>query len=104
MANATYRANFISTGVQLMQDWGFDGIDVDWEYPNDSNIGSYVQLLQGFRYALDMLAWKLKTTRFYLSIAIPAGVAINEPYMKYIPQIDQVLDFWNMMVSRQPDG
>lgn len=98
MNNATYRATFISTSIQMITDFGLDGVDVDWEYPDDSNIESYVELLRGLRTALDGLAAEMGTTPFFLSIAIPAGVAINEPYEKYIPQIDAVLDFWNMMV------
>ena len=28
-----YRAHFISTSLELVMEYGFEGIDIDWEYP-----------------------------------------------------------------------
>ena len=32
-ADATKRANFAHACIQLCQQYNFDGIDIDWEYP-----------------------------------------------------------------------
>lgn len=43
--------------MQLVEDYGIDGIDIDWEYPkNDDEAHRYVELLRVTRQALDELA------------------------------------------------
>lgn len=44
------RALFASSSLALMKDWGFDGLDVDWEYPADATqAANFVALLQEMR-------------------------------------------------------
>ncbi|UZP38974.1 hypothetical protein NXS19_006790 [Fusarium pseudograminearum] len=53
-STAATRATFAQSSVALMKDWGFDGIDVDWEYPaNDTDANNMVLLLQAVRKELD---------------------------------------------------
>jgi chitinase len=33
-ANATYRNNFVNNVVNLINQYGLDGVDIDWEYPD----------------------------------------------------------------------
>ena len=51
------RANFARSCVDLIENYGFDGIDVDWEYPsNEQEAQNYVELLCTIRESLDQLA------------------------------------------------
>jgi chitinase len=98
------RKTFADSCVTLIKDLGFDGIDIDWEYPQNPDQGQQLlALLQAIRQAMDAYADKLvansggERPHFALSIAAPAG----EANYKNMPlgSIAQVLDFVNLMVS-----
>ncbi|KAL1970928.1 hypothetical protein VTN77DRAFT_2762 [Rasamsonia byssochlamydoides] len=69
------RQTFASTTVQMVQNLGFDGIDIDWGYPsNGTEADNMVLLLQEVRSALDRYsAQYVNGTHLLLSIASPAG-------------------------------
>jgi chitinase len=107
MATATGRQKFARSCVQMIKDYGFDGIDVDWEYPQNTEQGSqFLALLKEIRNQMDEYAATLMfgneygqemKPNFLLSIAAPAG----EKNYRNLPlqQISQVTDFINLMVS-----
>ncbi|KAI0448173.1 glycoside hydrolase superfamily [Xylaria telfairii] len=89
------RATFASSCVELVKNLGFDGIDIDWEYPQSAEeAANYVALLQAVRAALDSYGAD-KNAHFELTVACPAGA---QNYDKLdIPGMDASLDFWNLM-------
>ncbi|KAK7753356.1 Chitinase 4 [Diatrype stigma] len=93
------RATFARTCVDLIRHLGFDGIDVDWEYPQTpQEAADWVALLRAVREAMDAYAREVNPTNpyhFELSVACPAGA---QNYEKLdIAGMDAVLDFWNLM-------
>lgn len=96
-SSATARANFAKTSVAIMKDYGFDGIDVDWEYPaDDTEAGNMVLLLQAVRDELDSYAAQYASNHhFLLTIAAPAG---SQNYEKlHLSDLGSVLDHINLM-------
>jgi chitinase len=106
-ASAAARAKFAASCVDFVKNYGFDGIDVDWEYPQDANQGQqFLALLQAVRSALDAYADSLaqdntdaKAARphFLMSIAAPAG---KDNYDNIpLGAVAATLDFVNLMVT-----
>jgi chitinase len=91
------RSLFATSAVTLMKDWGFDGIDIDWESPADATQAqNMVLLLQRVRQELDNYASQYAPGyHFLLTIASPAGPA-NYNTMK-LAAMSQYLDFFNLM-------
>ncbi|CAG8577505.1 9591_t:CDS:2 [Paraglomus occultum] len=76
-AHKSSRHKFVESSIALLNDLGLDGLDVDWEYPENSNDArNYVTLLQELRQGLDEYASsKRETNRYLLTAAVPAGAS-----------------------------
>ncbi|PPQ98625.1 hypothetical protein CVT24_003958 [Panaeolus cyanescens] len=97
VVNPTLRAKFVQSSLKLLEDYGLDGLDVDYEYPTDAaQAKGYVDLLKEMRAALDAHSKKQgPSCKFLLTIAAPCG---PEHYQKLqIAEMDKHLDFWNLM-------
>lgn len=72
-ADPTARAAFVANAIKGMKEVGFNGIDIDWEYPVTPNdVSNYVLLLKDLRKALNTQGAADNTT-YYLTIAVSAG-------------------------------
>jgi chitinase len=91
------RAKFASSALDLLKNLGYDGIDIDWEYPKSSTEArDFVLLLKACREAMDTYSHTLsKPHHFELTVACPAGPQ-NYNNMD-IRGMNQYVDFWNLM-------
>lgn len=70
---ADARQRLAESCVRFMRDAGFDGLDIDWEYPSGADDKrNFTALLAELRQQLDMQA-RADHTQYLLTIAAPAG-------------------------------
>ncbi|MCJ1306438.1 hypothetical protein MMC25_000080 [Agyrium rufum] len=85
----TLRDNFATQVYDLCKQYGFDGVDVDWESPATAEVGgNYLLLIIALRNALPR-------PQFLLTTALPAGTWA----LQYIDMtsVAQYLDYINVM-------
>lgn len=91
------RKRFATSSVQLLKDLGFDGLDIDWEYPNSTaEAAALVDTCRLFREELDTYAARVPgNPHFYLTLAVPAG----PDHFQYfdMPGLEPYVDFVNLM-------
>ena len=88
---------FTTEAVEFMQKYGFDGIDIDWEYPdNDDRKTKFVALIKQLREKLTA-AGKEDDIYYQLSIAVTA----DHKKMQYIDPkvVKDYVDNVNVMTS-----
>ncbi len=98
------RSIFAQSCVEFIDEYGFDGIDLDWEYPVEGggpgmvhrpeDRENYTLLCAAIRERLDSLS-DLTGREYLLSIAAPASVLKTENFQ--LPELAEILDFINVM-------
>ena len=89
-STAARRATFISSVIELLLKYGFDGLDCDWEYPaqrggSPNDVANFVSLLSELKTAL-------KARGLILTIAV--GAAESSASISYdIPNVAKHVDF-----------
>ena len=95
-ASAASRANFANQCVDLIKDYNFDGIDIDWEYPGYATHSGTSQDKENFNQLIDEVREKLnvlstQTGKYYgLTAALPCGP--SHIANMDIPHVASVLD------------
>ncbi len=101
------RARFARSAVQMVKNYGLDGIDIDWEFPGQAVGGiearpederNFTLLLQEVRTRLDSLSderGRVGDDRYLLTIASNDNQAFFEH--TEMEKVHQVLDFVNIM-------
>jgi len=100
-ADAQKRATFAQSCIQLIDDYNFDGIDLDWEYPGFADHGgspadftNFTLLLQELRNALN-----LHSTITGKSYLLTAAVGASSANMSHVDwnSVAPLLDIINLM-------
>ncbi|KAH8674392.1 glycoside hydrolase superfamily [Tricladium varicosporioides] len=91
------RSTFALTALSLVINLGLDGLDIDWEFPqNDREATDMVLLLQSVRKSFDAYGKSLSTPyHFQLTVASPASPSNYQTL--HLSDMDQYVDFWFLM-------
>lgn len=92
--NDGLRAKFVDNIVNFVKQYGFDGFDLDWEYPTQR--GGAETDKAAFAKLLSELRPKFDANGFILSAAVSAGKATIDPAYD-VPALAKYLDFINVM-------
>lgn len=77
---------FVQNCVDMVDKYGFDGLDIDWEYPTPPEMPLFLELLKQLRARM--------APDWALSIAAPAG---DQRLHYNVPEIDKLITHWNLM-------
>lgn len=104
-ASETSRQAFVQSCVEFLQQNGFDGIDIDWEFPargsqHPEERDNFTAMLSEFRKQLDFQG-KIDGRAYLLTIAAPAGQ--NETKGFDLVKIRPLVDWINLMTYNYYD-
>lgn len=90
MADESRFNNFVNTCLFFIEEYGFDGVDIDWEYPLAHEHGLVVKLLRELRLKMDRISNRLSLSY--------CGSALEETINRFdLKDLDKYLSFWNLM-------
>ncbi|CAH1185079.1 unnamed protein product [Phyllotreta striolata] len=94
-ASSAARARFVRTSLELLDKFGLDGLDIDWEYPTQRE-GSSPDDYRNFITLLKELNGALKPRGLLLTVAVSASPSIvNTSYD--VPKLSKYVDLINVM-------
>ncbi|KAJ5909398.1 Endochitinase B1 [Penicillium tannophilum] len=97
LSTAAGRVQFASSATTLVQNMGFDGIDIDWEYPADNTqAANMVATLQALRQSLDSYS-AANANRYHFLITVASPASPSHYQQLQLAAMDKYLDFWNLM-------
>ncbi|TFK64354.1 hypothetical protein BDN72DRAFT_901624 [Pluteus cervinus] len=95
--NPSARATFVESAVKFVEDYGFDGIDIDYEYPaNEAQGQGLADLVTALRSAFTALQQRKGDSEPY-QITVAVGAGPTGYNFLNIRQMDAAIDYWNLM-------
>eukprot|EP00928_Gymnodinium_smaydae_P049281 TRINITY_DN3306_c0_g1_i1.p1 TRINITY_DN3306_c0_g1~~TRINITY_DN3306_c0_g1_i1.p1 ORF type:complete len:550 (-),score=96.69 TRINITY_DN3306_c0_g1_i1:375-1988(-) len=103
VSSAANRKKFIDSSISFCRTWGFDGLDLDWEYPSyggrggrPSDKANFVLLLEELRAAFDAEIVPAGKEKLLLTAAVGIGPSTADAAYDVLA-LDRTLDMINLM-------
>lgn len=93
-ADPTLRQAFANSAAAWVSEQGFDGIDIDWEYPTQADTDNFTALIQATRQALD--AQGQNDGKTYL-LTLATAAAASKIQALDLESLDNHVDWINIM-------
>ncbi len=98
-ANPTTRTTFVNSAVEFVISHGFDGIDIDWEYPGIQGIGfNYVDSVNdptNLALTLQQLRSQFQSQdpskTYELTVSMGTNPAVISNYQTVVPYVDYIM-------------
>jgi len=85
VVSPAHRAKFVESSIKLLEDYGLDGLDIDYEYPsNDAQAHGYVELLKELRHGLDNHA-REKGADYKFLLTVSLSMLITSVQLSHVP-------------------
>lgn len=85
---------FVNNTVHQMLHYGFDGVDIDWEFPNQQLYRPYLTyMMSSFRLALGSVS--PPCGKYHLSMALPMDIPTLQDYN--LPELATIVDYFHLM-------
>ncbi|VYS63278.1 unnamed protein product [Arabidopsis thaliana] len=97
MASSSYgRKSFILSTISIARSYGFDGLDLDWEYPrNAAEMSDFAELLKEWRYAVQGEAYSSELPVLILTATVYYSSNYNGVVYP-VKFISELLDWVNL--------
>lgn len=89
---AAHREHFVNSCIAFMEAHGFDGLDIDWEYPRSEDVDNFIAGL-----GLIRSKFAARGLGEEVSIAGAGGAFFMSRYYAKLPELVAQLDFINLM-------
>lgn len=93
------RKLFAASAVKLAEEYGFDGIDIDWEYPcsDKAGIRAIPEDKENFTLLLQELRDHLNRMEGYRTLSIAAGALKSYVENTHMKEVSELLDYVQLM-------
>ncbi len=94
MSDASKRTTMINDIVNFVARWGYDNVDIDWEYPTSADKANYVSFVKELRETLDA-----SNDPDVRNTTISAALSVNQTNEQagLSPELNNYVDYFNLM-------